>query len=211
MQVYRHYSQVPWDSARWPNFSPRELACRGTGKVAIDEDALDKLQHLRTVLGRPIILNSAYRSPEHNRAVGGAKGSQHLKAKAFDVSMSNHEPGRFEHLARSVGFTGFGFYRRNNFIHIDTGREREWGTRWFDVESRVLPVEKPLQPETAASDKGVQGAVAAVAGMAAAAGPVVSAVSEMAPAAQLAAVGGVVVVGGGCAYVLYSKFKDYRR
>lgn len=28
----------------WPNFSPAEIACRGTGKLLVNEPALDKLQ-----------------------------------------------------------------------------------------------------------------------------------------------------------------------
>jgi hypothetical protein len=36
---------------RWPNFSPAEIACRGTGKVLVNEPALDKLQALRDRLG----------------------------------------------------------------------------------------------------------------------------------------------------------------
>ena len=32
---------------RWPNFSPAEIACRGSGKVLVDPVALDRLQLLR--------------------------------------------------------------------------------------------------------------------------------------------------------------------
>ncbi len=76
-------------------------------------------------------LTSAYRSPVHNKKVGGTKNSMHLQAKAFDVQMAGHDPTQFEAAAREVGFTGFGFYKESNFIHIDTGRAREWGIRWF--------------------------------------------------------------------------------
>jgi hypothetical protein len=57
---------------QWPNFSPRELACKGTGTLLINEDALDKLQTLRKRLGKPLIIRSAYRSPQHNRAARAA-------------------------------------------------------------------------------------------------------------------------------------------
>ena len=39
---------------------------------------LDKLQALRDRLGKPLIVRSAYRSPEHNRDVGGAQRSKHM-------------------------------------------------------------------------------------------------------------------------------------
>src|SRR5690606_11461873 len=56
---------------------------------------------------------SAYRSPEHNRAVGGAMRSKHLDGAAFDIAMTNHDPVAFEAAAREVGFLGFGFYPRS--------------------------------------------------------------------------------------------------
>jgi zinc D-Ala-D-Ala carboxypeptidase len=82
--------------AHWPNFSPAEIACRGTGKLLIDVPALDKLQALRDRLGKPLVVRSTYRSPEHNRAVGGATRSKHLDGAAFDIAMANHDPVAFE-------------------------------------------------------------------------------------------------------------------
>ena len=89
---HRHWRDVPKNAWRWPNFSPAEIACRGTGKLLINEPALDKLQALRERLGKPLIVRSAYRSPEHNRAVGGATRSKHLHGAAFDIAMANHDP-----------------------------------------------------------------------------------------------------------------------
>ena len=72
---YRHWRDVPENAWRWPNFSPAEIACRGSGTLLVNEPALDKLQALRDRLGKPLIVRSAYRSLEHNRAVGGATRS----------------------------------------------------------------------------------------------------------------------------------------
>lgn len=146
--VYPRVSDVPLQEfkERWPDFHPKEIACRGTGRVAFNFEAMDKLQALRKLRGRPIILNSAYRSPEHNKAVGGAPNSEHLRAQAFDVQMSNHDPAEYERDARKVGFRGFGFYVRQNFIHADIGRAREWGVR-FPRTVTGLPIETPA-PKT---------------------------------------------------------------
>lgn len=138
--LWRSWRDFPPADWRWPSFSPAELACRGTGQLMIDEDALGRLQALRDLLGKPIIVLSAYRSPEHNRRVGGAKASQHLAARAFDVSMANHDPAAFETAARAVGFTGFGYYPKQNFMHIDTGPARSWGTP-FPPRPVTVPVE----------------------------------------------------------------------
>lgn len=42
------------------------------------------LQGIRTVLGKPIVILSGYRSPKLNRAVGGARTSQHQYGEAVD-------------------------------------------------------------------------------------------------------------------------------
>ena len=63
--------------------------------MLVNEAALDKLQALRGALGKPLIVRSAYRSPEHNRAVGGAKRSKHMEGTAFDIAMANHDPVDF--------------------------------------------------------------------------------------------------------------------
>ena len=92
MTLYSHWREVPAAAWRWPNFSPAESACRGTARLLLNEAALDNLQALRNQLGKPLKVRSAYRSPEHNRAVGGAKASKHLKGIAFDIAMANHDP-----------------------------------------------------------------------------------------------------------------------
>jgi uncharacterized protein YcbK (DUF882 family) len=70
-------------------------------------------------------VRSAYRSPEHNRAVGSALRLKHLDGAAFDIAMANHDPVAFEAAARAVGFLGFGFYPRSGFIHVDLGPARQ--------------------------------------------------------------------------------------
>lgn len=69
-----------------------------------------KTQALHDRLGKPLVVRSAYRSPEHNRAVGGAARSKHLDGAAFDIAMANLDPVAFEAAAREIGLLGFGFY-----------------------------------------------------------------------------------------------------
>lgn len=193
---------------RWPSFSPREMACKGTGRLVIDTGAMDKLQALRDRLGKPMIVVSAYRSPEHNRAVGGAKASQHLEAKAFDISMANHDPHQFEAAARAVGFTGFGYYVKNGFMHIDTGPARSWGDPW-PMTATTWPKEPRRQPERLREDKGalagagagVAGAVALAADNAHVAGSILG---NLAPMAQLVAVVAAVALVG---YIIWRRMQ----
>lgn len=43
------------------------------------------LEPLRAAYGKPIIVNSGYRSPALNKAVGGANGSAHMRGDAADI------------------------------------------------------------------------------------------------------------------------------
>ena len=204
--LYEHYADVPMAGWRWPSFSPREIACKGTGKVLVNHAAMDKLQALRDRLRKPLILTSAYRSPEHNRRVGGAKKSKHMEGIAFDVRMDNHDPHEFEAAARAVGFTGFGYYVKSGFMHIDTGTARSWGQPW-PLTATAWPTEPPRQPESVREDRQAQAVAGAslMGGVAVAAEhlPVASSLlGNLAPTAQLIAVAaGAVFLG----YVLYKR------
>lgn len=160
IRTFRHFRVVPDSAWRWGNFSPAEIACRGTGQLKLHPEALDKLQALRDRLGKPLIVRSAYRSPEHNRAVGGAKASKHMDGTAFDIAMSNHDPAAFEAAARAVGFLGFGYYPRSGFMHIDLGPARTWGER-FPVRAVPYAPEAPISREVLAESRTMRGAGAA--------------------------------------------------
>lgn len=48
------------------------------------------LDPLREAWGRPIYVNSGYRCPELNKAVGGSKTSHHMRGMAADISTGNY-------------------------------------------------------------------------------------------------------------------------
>jgi hypothetical protein len=156
IRTFRHYSEVPERIWRWKNFSPAEIACRGTGQLKLVPEALDKLQALRDRLGKPLIVRSAYRSREHNRAVGGAKASKHMDGMAFDIAMANHDPVAFEVAAREVGFLGFGYYPRSGFMHIDLGPARQWGEA-FAMRASAFAVEVPPAREVLSESRTLRG------------------------------------------------------
>ena len=166
---YDHWREAPKGTWRWPNFSPAEIACRGSGKLLINEAALDRLQALRDQLGKPLIVRSAYRSPEHNRAVGGTKRSKHMDGTAFDIAMTNHDPTAFEAAARAVGFLGFGYYPRSNFMHVDLGPARSWGDP-FPKRATPFAAETPPAREVLAQSRTLKGTGAAGAATVGAAG-----------------------------------------
>lgn len=65
---------------------PTEIALQNLGRLA------EKLEEVRKVLGKPIMINSAYRSPEVNSAVGGVKTSQHCVGCAADIRVPSMTP-----------------------------------------------------------------------------------------------------------------------
>lgn len=50
------------------------------------------LDPLREAWGAPIIVSSGYRCPKLNRAVGGAKSSQHMYGQAADIRTVSDKP-----------------------------------------------------------------------------------------------------------------------
>lgn len=163
------WRDVPEKAWRWPSFSSAEIACRGTGAIRINTEAMDKLQALRDRLGKPLIIRSAYRSPEHNRVVGGAPASKHMQGTAFDIAMANHDPVAFEAAARAVGFLGFGYYPRSGFMHIDLGPARSWGDP-FPVRPVPFAPELPPAREVLSESRTLRGGGAAGAATVGAAG-----------------------------------------
>ena len=158
--TYAHFRDVPESAWRWPCFSPAEIACRGTGAIKINTEAMDKLQSLRNRLGKPLIVRSGYRSPSHNRAVGGAPASKHMQGTAFDIAMSNHDPATFAEAARAVGFLGFGTYPRSGFMHIDLGPARSWGEPFAPRSTPFVPETQPAR-EVLADSRTLKGGGAA--------------------------------------------------
>lgn len=121
--IYPHWSLAPWDGKRWPNFKPWEFSSPDNGQLYWWPEFFDKVQAVRTALGKPININSAHRSFIYNLQIGGAVRSEH-KRLAVDISLHGHN--RFDVLAacKAVGFTGFGYYQ--SFLHADLGRKRFW-------------------------------------------------------------------------------------
>lgn len=58
---------------------------------ALIEQLLDPI---RASWGKPITVNSGYRSPELNRAVGGVSTSQHVKGEAADITVGSEDDNK---------------------------------------------------------------------------------------------------------------------
>lgn len=63
-------------------------------REALEVLVLALLDPLRELWGKPIYVNSGYRSPALNKAVGGVANSQHMKGQAADITTGNAESNR---------------------------------------------------------------------------------------------------------------------
>ena len=74
---------------------------------------------------------SGYRSSNTNETLrsnggGQAKNSQHIEGKAIDVRLKGVPTLRLRDLARDLKRGGVGYYRKSDFVHVDTARVRYW-------------------------------------------------------------------------------------
>ncbi|HNI52094.1 MAG TPA: DUF882 domain-containing protein, partial [Accumulibacter sp.] len=106
-----------------------------TGEVgAIDPQLFDLLFRTSQELGcrEPFQVISGYRCPTTNnslRLAGGggvARQSLHMEGKAIDVRLPGVALEDLRDAAISLQVGGVGFYAREQFVHLDTGRIRSW-------------------------------------------------------------------------------------
>ena len=78
-----------------------------------------------------IYIVSGYRSPEHNKKVGGVKNSQHMLGKAADIQVEGIKPSHIAEVIRGmmqyklIKPGGIGRYK--TFTHYDIrGRRATW-------------------------------------------------------------------------------------
>ena len=109
------------------NFRVREFACQdGSDPIFIDSELVSVLQKIRNHFGKAVTITSAYRTPKHNKTVGGTTYSQHLYGKAADIKVQGIAPKDVAKYAETLlDEGGIGIY--NTFTHIDV---RSTKSRW---------------------------------------------------------------------------------
>jgi uncharacterized protein YcbK (DUF882 family) len=118
------------------NFNLIEFACKDGTSVPKEllhnaEILAANLQVLRDYLGEPVHINSAYRTPVYNARIGGAKKSQHLLAKAADITVKSKTPRQLAKIIekliadKKMKQGGIGVYA--GFVHYDIrGKAARW-------------------------------------------------------------------------------------
>ena len=119
-------SPVKMISPLWPQFDPPNGPPHTDG---LSRRGL--LGGLATGTGAPFQVISGYRSPRTNaslRAAGGGQAghSLHMRGQAVDVRLADVSSASIRDAARELGLGGVGYYRGEDFVHLDTGRIRHW-------------------------------------------------------------------------------------
>lgn len=111
------------------HFSKSEFWCHGQEQgtcnchhsLDINPVLIDLLEQLRSNIGGySLYINSGYRCPIHNDAVGGVPNSQHVLGNAADVARPSQLTfGEFKWYVNQLPFDAIGCYYSSDFIHCD--------------------------------------------------------------------------------------------
>lgn len=115
-----------------------------TGDVRhFDPRLYDILSDLTASVGRPggeIDIVCGYRTSSTNESLrahttGVAKNSLHIQAEAIDLRMPGIDTLKLRKAALALRRGGVGYYPHSDFIHVDTGRVRQW---CFDCPASLI-------------------------------------------------------------------------
>ncbi len=120
------------------------LRDHNTGDVRhFDPRLYDILADLTASVGHAnaeIDIVCGYRTPSTNESLrahttGVAKNSLHIQAEAIDLRMPGVDTLTLRRAALALQRGGVGYYPHSDFIHVDTGRVRQW---CFDCPARLI-------------------------------------------------------------------------
>lgn len=102
---------------------------------SMDLQLLTLLDNLKGMLGvkQSFHIISGYRSAATNQMLsqnsnGVAKKSLHMQGKAIDIRVPGVDARALQKSAMALQGGGVGLYTRSDFVHLDVGRVRSWGS-----------------------------------------------------------------------------------
>jgi len=128
------------------HFKPHEFDSPGeyeSGLLEMNPSTIEKLNDAREIAGIPFVINSGYRTPAHNRKIGGVANSSHIHGYAVDIAVTNSSD-RYKIIEAcvQVGFNRIGIGR--TFVHVDNDPSKVKGVLWHYYPSRAVRVMRAL-------------------------------------------------------------------
>ncbi len=118
------------------NFRVSEFACHdGSDKVLVDTNLVKVLQSIREHFGKPVVINSAYRTAAYNKKIGGVSNSKHTVGMAADIVISGVKPVEVARYIESIHPNDYGIGQYIDFVHVDT---RDRRSRWQNFGKEVV-------------------------------------------------------------------------
>lgn len=129
MSKYKYFTYSEFDSPDEP----------GSGEKHMNKEFIRRLDAARDIAGVPFKILSGYRTPTHNKKVGGTKTSAHLTGLAVDIDYTTEQ----EKIAilkalRKLDFKRFGIRTgtSGSSIHVDMDETKSqyvvWGYQGVD-------------------------------------------------------------------------------
>lgn len=118
-------AEITYFMRDWRTGSVKQIDARTVDIMAATHNLMDTSE--------PYTLISGYRSPETNamlrrRSSGVAKNSRHLLGQAADLQLKSRSVDQMARAATVCAAGGVGRYTRSNFVHMDCGPVRSWGS-----------------------------------------------------------------------------------
>jgi len=112
----------------------------------VDAGLILLLQRMRTLAGDELNVSSGWRSPEHNRKVGGASKSMHLFGQAADITIKGLDQRQLAGLALHCGAHGIGL--ASSYVHVDV-RDLDASDPWvgwvYTARGKTPPMDDPTR------------------------------------------------------------------
>lgn len=103
------------------NFKVKDFACKdGSDIILINPYLIELLEKIRAHFGKPLHINSGYRTPSYNRTLPEAAPiSSHMFGNAADIRVDGVKPIEICTWLDTFHTGGIGLYVKSNFTHVD--------------------------------------------------------------------------------------------
>jgi len=110
---------MSWTS---PYFTKEEMRCQcGCHQDGMSDTFMNRLTSLREDWGQPMVVNSAYRCPNHPIEARKARPGAHASGRAVDIAVRGEDAYKLLCAALGHGFTSIGVNQKGDsrFLHLD--------------------------------------------------------------------------------------------